>query len=110
MDGELTVEQKSRVAEIIRGDLTGRFGEQFRFDPITVTTKTDAFGEHYCHIRVVYDGDEGLLDPAWLNGFYRRNSLALKECGVTDVTTETYIDRTEDSDWSELVQATPYVE
>ena len=110
MDGELTAEQKSRVAEIIRTDLTGRFGEQLQFDPITVTTRMDEFGEHYCHIRVVYDGDEDLLDPAWLNGFYRRNSLALKECGVTDVTTETYIDRTEDSDWSELVQATPYVE
>ena len=69
MDGELTVEQKSRVAEIIRGDLTGRFGEQFRFDPITVTTKTDEFGEHYCHIHVVYDGDEDLLDPHGSMGF-----------------------------------------
>lgn len=107
MDGELTQEQKSRVADIIRSDLTGRFGEAFKFDPITVTTRTDEFGEHYCYIRVVYAGDENLLDAAWLNGFYRRNSQALKECGVPGVTTETYIDGMEDGDWSELVQAIP---
>jgi len=110
MDKELTEEQKIKVADIIRNDLSGRFGEKLQFGPITVTTKTDGFGEDYCHIRVVYSGDGSLLDPAWLNGFYRRNSLALKECGVTDVTTETYVDETEDSDWSELLQVAPFGE
>jgi hypothetical protein len=110
MDGELTEEQRIKVADLIRNDLTGRFGEKLKFDPITVTTRTDDFGEHYCHIRVVYSGDANLLDPAWLNGFYRRNHLGLKDCGVTDVTTETYVDKTEDSDWSELVPIAPYIE
>ncbi len=110
MDRELTEEQRIKVADIIHSDLSGRFGEELKFGPITVTTKTDEFGEDYCHIRVVYAGDGNLLDPAWLNGFYRRNSRSLKQCGVTAVTTETYVDQTEDSDWSEIVQAVPFGE
>lgn len=109
-DGELTHEQKTQVAEIIRGDLVGRFGDKLKFDPITVTTRTNEYGEQYCHIRVAYSGDESQLDPSWLNGFYRRNSVALRGCGITGVTTETYVDRTEDSDWSELGRVAPSVE
>ena len=109
-DGKLTEYQKVKVADIIRSDLTGRFGEGFKFHPITVTTRTDEYGQPYCHIRVVYAGDEKLLDPAWLNGFYRRNRLVLRDCGVTDVTTETYVEQTEDSDWSELIRIAPWIE
>ena len=110
MDKELTEEQKLKVADIIRSDLSGRFGEKLKLGPITVSTKTDEFGEDYCHIRVVYVGDEKLLDPAWLNGFYRRNYLELNASGVGGVTTETYIDATEDSDWSELAHAVPHAQ
>ena len=35
MDGELTEEQRIKVADLIRNDLTGRFGETLKFDPIT---------------------------------------------------------------------------
>lgn len=109
MDHELlTDEQKARIEEITRSDLTGRFGEVLTFPRVTVVTKTDQFDDPYVHIRVVYAGDGDALDPGWLNGFNRRNRPAFQKFGVTGVITQSYVEESEDGEWSEMMSAEPY--
>ena len=106
----LTNDQKTEIEEITRRDLTGRFGTAVTFPRIMVLTKTDEFDDPYVHIRVVYAGDGDTLDPAWLNGFNRRNRVAFQQCGVTGIVTQSYVEESEDSEWSELAKAAPYHE
>ena len=109
MDHELlTDEQKARIEEITRGDLTGKFGEVLTFPRVTVVTKTDQFDDPYVHIRVVYSGDGDALDPGWLNGFNRRNRAAFRQCGVTGIVSQSYVEESEDRDLSEMLSAEPY--
>lgn len=103
----LTDEQKAKLEEITRNDLTGRFGKEVTFPRVTVVTKTDQFDDPYVHIRIVYAGDGDALDPAWLNGFNRRNRAAFQQFGVTGVITQSYVEESEDSEWSELVRMKP---
>ena len=108
MDHELlTDEQKVRIEEITRRDLAGRFGEVLTFPRVTVGTRIDQFDDPYVHIRVVYAGDGDALDPGWLNGFNRRNRAAFQQFGVTGVITQSYVEESEDSEWSELVRMKP---
>lgn len=104
----LTDDQKARIEEITRSDLTGRFGDEVTFPRVTVLTKTDQFDDPYVHIRVVYAGDGDALDPAWLNGFNRRNRAAFQRFGVTGIVTQSYVEESEDSEWSTLERMAPY--
>ena len=56
---------------------------------------------------VVYSGDGDLLDPAWLNGFKRRNGDDLAKLGLR-LTTESYVEATKDSEWSKLSNVAYY--
>ena len=107
MEMELTADQKSQVADIMRRDLAEGFGDKWKFDPITVSVRIDHYGDPYCYIRVVCDGDGGFLDPRWINGFYRRNHAALKECGVPNIPVDTYVDATEEREYLEWLRANP---
>lgn len=98
----LSEEAERKVADLVRQDLNSKFGGIITFDTIRITPAEDEFGEPYHHIEVIYTGDGDLLDPAWLNGFRRRNQDRLAECGV-EITSESYVDKTEDGEWSELV-------
>ncbi len=104
----LTDDQKAQIEEITRSDLTGRFGKAVTFPRVTVVTKTDQFDDAYVHIRVVYAGDGDALDPGWLNGFNRRNRAAFQQFGVTGVITQSYVEESEDREWSALMKAAPY--
>ena len=106
--GLLTDEQKARIEEITRSDLTGRFGEVLTFPRVTVGTRIDQFDDPYVHIRVVYAGDGDALDPGWLNGFNRRNRPAFQQFGVTGVITQSYVEESEDRELSEMMNADPY--
>ncbi len=104
----LTDEQKVGIEEITRCDLTDRFGEVLTFPRVTVVTKIDEFDDPYVHIRIVYSGDGNALDPRWLNGFNRRNRPAFQKFGVTGVITQSYVEESEDREWSALMKAAPY--
>ncbi len=104
----LTDDQKAGIEEITRRDLTGRFGNAVTFPRITVLTKTDEFDDPYVHIRIRYAGDGDVLDPAWLNGFNRRNRVAFRQYGVTGIVTQSYVEESEDSEWSGLGRMAPY--
>lgn len=104
----LSDEQKARIEEITRSDLTGRFGKVLTFPRVTVATKADQFDDPYVHIRVVYAGNGDALDPAWLNGFNRRNRAAFQECGVTGIVSQSYVEESEDKELPDMLSAERY--
>ena len=91
---ELSPEAEREVVGIVLNDLTAGFGDAVEFKKIRIVPGEDIDGEPYHHIVVVYSGDGELLDPAWLNGFKRRNWERLAECGI-HITTESYVDELE---------------
>ena len=102
----LSEEAEQKIAEIVRQDLSSRFGDRIIFDAIRITPEEDEFGDPYHRIVVIYTGDGELLDPSWLNGFRRRNQDRLAEWGV-DITSESYVDQTLDGPWSDMISTAP---
>ena len=102
----LNQEAELMVAEIVRHDLSSRFGDKIKFETVRIIPAEDEFGEPYHRIEVIYSGDGELLDPSWLNGFRRRNRDKLAQWGV-NITSESYIDKAEDSEWSEIESTSP---
>jgi hypothetical protein len=97
----LSPEAEKSVAQIVRQDLEHIMTEGISINEVRTTPGEDQDGDPYYHIVVVYSGNGDLLDPAWLNGFKRRNREVLAKWGV-HLTTESYVEVTEDSEWSEL--------
>ncbi len=95
------------VAQIVRKDLEHITTEGISIDDVRITPGEDQDGDPYHHIVIVYSGNGDLLDPAWLNGFKRRNRDDLARWGV-HLTTESYVEATEDSEWSELSNVAHY--
>ena len=102
----LSEDAEQKVADIVRQDLSSRFGDQITIDAIRITPAEDGFGDPYHRIEVLYTGDGNLLDPVWLNGFRRRNQDQLAECGV-DITSESYSDKTVGGPWAPLASTMP---
>ena len=102
----LNQEATQKVAEIVLHDLRRKFGDAIKFETVRVIPAEDEFGDPYHRIEVIYSGDGELLDPAWLNGFRRRNRDQLAQWGVS-ITSESYIDQTEDGPWPETVSNPP---
>ena len=102
----LNQEAKQKIAEIVMHDLSSQFGDEIKFETVRIIPAEDEFGDPYHRIEVIYSGDGELLDPAWLNGFRRRNRDKLAQWGV-NTTSESYIDKTEDGPWSETASTAP---
>ncbi len=97
----LSPEAEQSVAQIVLQDLEHIATEGISINEVRITPGEDQYGDPYYHIVVVYSGNGDLLDPAWLNGFKRRNRKDLATWGV-HLTTESYVEATEDSEWSEM--------
>lgn len=96
---------KEQVANIYRSHLEKKFGDRLVFDEIHVIPRLDEWDEEYLEVRVVYDGDSGLLDPNWINGLYWQMQPELLELGVTNFTSEAYIDKAEIVEWTDEEKA-----
>lgn len=93
----LSAEAEQNVVRIIRHDLEPITTKGVSINQIRIVPGEDQDGDPYHHIIVIYSGKDDLLDPAWLNGFKRRNRDELAKWGV-HLTTESYI---EDKEWSQ---------
>lgn len=93
----LSPEAEQNVAHIVQLDLEPITAKGLSINDIKVMPGEDQDGDPYHHIIVIYSGNDDLLDPAWLNGFKRRNRDELAKWGV-HITTESYV---EDSEWSQ---------
>ena len=96
---------KEQVADIYRSHLEKKFGDRLVFDRIHVSPRLDEWDEEYLLVRVVFDGDGDLLEPNWLNGLYWEMQPELLELGVTNFTSESYINKAEIADWTDKERA-----
>ena len=87
------------VAELVKNDLEGHFGDVFTFDPIVVIPKIDHDDYEYLHIYIVFDGDFDLLETRWTMKLYTRIGPRLQEMGIMEYTSESYVEK---SEWEEL--------
>ena len=100
----LSTEAEQSVAQIVLQDLEHIATEGILINEVRITPGEDQYGDPYYHIVVVYSGNGDLLDPAWLNGFKRRNRKHLAKWGV-HLTTESYVEVTEYREWLEMSNA-----
>ena len=94
----LSPEAEQNVARIVRMDLEPITAKGIKISEVRVVPGEDQDGDPYHHIIVIYSGNDDLLEPAWLNGFKRRNRDELAQWGV-HITTESYV---EDGEWSQV--------
>ena len=97
----LSPEAEQSVAQIVLRDLEHIATEGISINEVRITPGEDQYGDPYYHIVVVYSGNGDLLDPAWLNGFKRRNREGLAKWGV-HLTTESYVEVAEYREWLEM--------
>lgn len=83
------------VAELVKNDLEGHFGDDFVFDPIEIVPKIDHDGDEYLHIYVVFDGDQNLLDSRWTSGLTGRIGPAMRKMGVMSIPNDSYVEKSE---------------
>ena len=88
--------------------LNQAFAEKFTFDPITVESTTDHYGEDNLNIIVVYDGDCDQLDPEKLNRISTELASVLAGFGFPNMPTESYIDKKEYPEWVALMSQAPW--
>lgn len=87
------------VAELVKNDLEGHFGDTFVFDPIVVIPKIDHDEVEYLHIYIVFDGDYDSLEIRWTGELYTRIQSRLLEMGIMSYTSESYVEK---SEWEEV--------
>ena len=88
------------VAEIVKNDLEGHFGDAYVFDPIVVIPKIDHDEVEYLHVYIVFDGDvDTIVKSRWLHSLYDRMRARLLELGIMSYTSESYVEK---SEWEEV--------
>jgi len=102
----LSPEAEQNVARIVRTDLEPITAKGITISDVKVMPGEDQDGDPYHHIVVIYSGNDDLLDPAWLNGFKRRNRDELAQWGIR-ITTESYV---ENGEWSQVSNVAFYEE
>ena len=99
---ELTKEVKQQVIDLVRADLSEKFGpdDPIVFDPIVIDPRIDPDGEDYFHIYVVYDGDRELLTPLWTADLTWRLWPKLEAMGIFESPTKSFVEK---SEWEEVL-------
>ena len=74
------------------------------FDPIVVVPMVDEFGsdasgETYLRIIIVFDGDQKRLDSSWTSSFIRRIRPKLIEAGIEEFPSPSWVEK---SDWQHV--------
>ena len=99
---ELTNEVKQKVIDLVREDLTEKFGPEdpITFDPIVIDLRYDPDDEPYLHIYVVYDGDQELLEPLWTADLIGRMWPKLIDMGIPSLPGKSFVEK---SEWEEVL-------
>ena len=101
----MTQEQNEKVQNIVRETIAERFSsDEFVFDPIVVVPMVDEFGsdasgETYLRIIIVFDGDQKRLDSSWTSSFIRRIRPKLIEAGIEEFPSPSWVEK---SDWQHV--------
>ena len=101
----MTQDRKKTIKTIVRETLAERFSsDEFVFDPIVVVPTvdecgSDASGETYLRIIIVFHGDQKRLDSRWTSGFIRRVRPKLIEAGIEEFPSPSWVEK---SDWQDV--------
>ena len=104
----ITTEAQEKAIDIIRADLEEQFLGKVRFGSIRITPRPGPDDEEYLDVLVVYDGRREDLQAQVLNSLYERIGDDLRVLGIDKNPSISYRDKTEDSEWSDLVRASPF--
>ena len=104
----ITTEAQEKAKDIIRADLEEQFLGKVRFGSIRITSRPGPDDEEYLDVLVVYDGRREDLQAQVLNSLYERIGDDLRVLGIDKNPSISYRDKTEDSEWSDLVRASPF--
>lgn len=100
-DAMMTTEQSEKVQLIVRETLEERFSsDEFVFDPIVVVPTvdeygSDASGETYLRIIIVFNGDQKRLESSWTSSFIRRIRPKLIEAGIEEFPSPSWVEKSE---------------
>ena len=103
----ISLEVQEKAKEIIRSELTSRLTGRVRIETIRATPMLDATDDEFLQVSVVYEGNRKDLDPGVLNGLHQQIKPRLLKLGIQTVPSVSYINKTEDSLWSEMAAARP---
>ena len=87
--------------------VTPHFQGKVRFHEVRINPRSGADDEEYLDIQVIYIGKPSDLDHGLLNSLYGVIKADLRAIGVQKIPSISYREKTEDGEWSELVQAVP---
>lgn len=104
----ITAEALEKAQNIIRDGLDAQFLGKVSFDSVRITPRPGPDDEEYLDVLVVYDSRDADLAAQLLNSLYERIGDDLRAIGIDRSPSISYRDKTEDSEWSDLVQARPF--
>ena len=101
-------ETHERAKGIIQSELDTHFQGKVCFHELCgLLPRSGADDEEYLDIQVIYVGKPSDLNPGLLNSLYGVIERDLRAIGVEKIPSISYREKTEDGEWSELVQAVP---
>ena len=89
-------EKLDELRSIVHEQLAKRFGpEGLTFDPIVLEHEIDYEGDELLWIKIIFDGDQGKLDPRWTNRMFLFLDPALENLGITAFPITSFIEKSE---------------
>ena len=101
----ISLEAQEQAKEIIESGLVSLFRGKVRFDTFRARSMLDEANDEFLQVSVVYEGNREELSPGLLNSLHQEIKPQLLAIGIQTVPVISYIDKTEDSEWSEIAFA-----
>ena len=104
----INTETLEKAQNIIKDGLDAQFQGKVSFDSVRITPRLGPDDEEYLDVLVVYDSRDEDLVAQLLNSLYEHIGEDLRAIGIDRSPSISYRDRTENSEWSDLVRVRPF--
>ena len=89
-------EKLDALRDIVHEELKKRFGpEGLTFDPIVLEPDIGYQGDDLLLIKMIFDGDQGKLDPRWTNRMFLFLDPAMENLGIKAFPITSFIEKSE---------------
>ena len=103
----IPVEAQNKAKEIIMAGLRAQDHGNVQFIAIRAEPMLDQYDEEFLNVSVIYEGKREDLKHRLLGSLNRQIKDQLLAAGIGHVPSVSYIDKTEDSEWSQPAAADP---
>ena len=103
----IPVEAQNKAKEIIMAGLRAQDHGNVQFIAIRAEPMLDQYDEEFLNVSVIYEGRREDLKHRLLGSLNRQIKDKLLAAGIGHVPSVSYIDKTEDSEWSQPAAADP---